>query len=129
PPLAVGVGASIPAGLLLANALHIGHVELLVVLLAGSSAAVAFPTIQERELTGPGVPLLMAWITPAHGVTALLMPPTLTGPARIPGALAGNLLIVMVCAATMAVGGRLVGRPAIAEAVRESKPRGGALPL
>jgi Kef-type K+ transport system membrane component KefB len=127
--LAVAMVASIPAGLLLANALHIGHVELLVVLLAGSSAAVAFPTIQERELTGPAVPLLIAWITLADGVTALLMPLTLTGPASVPGALAGDFLIVLVCAATMAAGGRLAGRPAVAEAVRESKQRGWALQL
>ena len=43
------------------------------VLLAGSSAAVAFPTIQERGLVGPAVTLLIAWIALADAVTALLM--------------------------------------------------------
>jgi Kef-type K+ transport system membrane component KefB len=65
----------------------------------------------------------------ADGLTALLMPLTLTGPAGMPGALAGDLLIVIVCAAIMALGGRLVGRPAVAEAVRESRQRGWALQL
>jgi Kef-type K+ transport system membrane component KefB len=127
--LAVAMLASVPIGLLLAGSLRLGHVELLVVLLAGSSAAVAFPTIQERKLAGPTVPLLIAWITLADGLTALLLPLTLTGPAKIPGALAGDLLIVLVCAATMAVGGRLAGRPALAEAARESRQRGWALQL
>jgi Kef-type K+ transport system membrane component KefB len=127
--LAVAVAAAIPIGLLLANVLHLGHVELFVVLLAGSSAAVAFPALQERKLTGPAIPLLIAWITLADGLTALLLPLTLTGPAKVPGALAGDLLVVMVCAATMAVGGRLAGRPAVAEAERESRQRGWALQL
>jgi Kef-type K+ transport system membrane component KefB len=127
--LAVAMLASVPIGLLLASSLRLGHVELLVVLLAGSSAAVAFPTIQERKLAGPTVPLLIAWIALADGLTALLMPLTLTGPAKIPGALAGDLLIVIVCAAAMAVGGRLAGRPALAEAQRESRQRGWALQL
>jgi len=127
--LAVAMLASVPIGLLIAGSLRLGHVELFVVLLAGSSAAVAFPTIQERHLAGPTVPLLIAWITLADGLTALLLPLTLTGPARIPGALAGDILIVVVCAATMAVGGRLAGRPAVAEAARESRQRGWALQL
>jgi Kef-type K+ transport system membrane component KefB len=126
---AVAAVAAIPIGLLLAKLLHLGHAELFMVLLAGSSAAVAFPTIQERKLAGPAVPVLIAWIALADGLTALLLPLTLTGPARIPEALAGDLLIVIVCAATMAAGGHLIGRPVTAEAVRESRQRGWALQL
>lgn len=127
--LAVALAASIPLALLLANGLNLGHTELLAVLLAGSSAAVAFPTMQERKLAGPAVPLLIAWITLADALTALLMPLTLTGPAKIPLALAGDALIVIVSATTIVVGGRLVGRPAVVEAVRESEQRRWALRL
>ena len=127
--LVVAVAASTPLAFLLANALHLGHVELFAVLLAGSSAAVAFPTMQERKLAGPAVPLLVAWITLADALTALLMPLTLSGPARIPLALAGDVLIVIVSAATIVVGSRLVGRPAVVEAARESEQRRWALRL
>ena len=127
--LVVAVAASIPLALLLANGLHLGHTELFAVLLAGSSAAVAFPTMQERKLAGPAVPLLVAWITLADALTALFMPLTLTGPARIPLALAGDILIVIVSAVTIVVGSRLVGRPAVVEAVRESEQRRWALRL
>jgi Kef-type K+ transport system membrane component KefB len=127
--LVVAAAASVPAALLLVNVLHLGHVELFVVLLAGSSAAIAFPTIQERKLTGPAVPLLIAWIALADGVTALLLPLTLTGPARIPLAIAGDVLIVMLSAAIIAVGRRSAGQPVVAEARRASRQRRWALQL
>src|SRR5262249_20059164 len=111
--VAVALAASVPPAFLLPYRPPLGHPELFAVLLAGSSAAVAFPTMQERKLAGPAVPLLLAWITLADALTALLMPLTLTGPARIPLALAGDVLIVIVAAATIAAGSRLVGRPAV----------------
>ena len=127
--LAVAMAASVPLGLLLASGLQLGHPALLAVLLAGSSAAVAFPTMRERKLAGPAVPLLVAWIALADALTALVMPLTLTGPARIPQALAGDLLIVIVSAAVIAGGTRLVGQPALVEAARESEQRRWALRL
>jgi len=127
--LVVALAASVPAALLLVNVLHLGHVEVFVVLLAGSSAAIAFPIIEERKLTGPPVPVLIAWITLADGVTALLLPLTLTGPARIPLAIAGDVLIVIVSTAIIAVGRRLSGRPIVAEARRASRQRRWALQL
>jgi len=127
--LAVGLAASIPIGLLVTKVLHLGHVELFVVLLAGSSAAVAFPAIEERGLSGPTVSILIAWITLADGVTAILLPLTLTGPPRIPEAVAGDVAIVLVSAAVTFVGARLAGRPLVAEAARESMQRRWALQL
>jgi Kef-type K+ transport system membrane component KefB len=127
--LAVTVAAAVPAGFLIANVLHLGRPALLVVLLAGSSAAVAFPTIAERGLTGPGVPLLIAWITLADAATALLMPLTISGPASVPAALAGDLLIVAVAAATIVGGERLSGRPLVEEARHASRRRHWALQL
>jgi Kef-type K+ transport system membrane component KefB len=127
--LAVGLVASVPVGLALATLLGLGHAGTLVVLLAGSSAAVAFPTIAERGLKGPAVPLLIAWISLADGVTALLLPLTLTGPAQVPGALLGDSLIVAVAVATIAIGTRLAPRAVVTEARHESRRRGWALQL
>ncbi|HEV2952850.1 MAG TPA: cation:proton antiporter, partial [Candidatus Dormibacteraeota bacterium] len=105
--------AGIPLALILSGTLHLGNWPLLAVLLAGSSAAVAFPIVEERGLAGPGIALLIGWITLADAVTALLMPLTISGPARIPGALAGDLAIVGLGAVVMAVGSQLSGRPSV----------------
>jgi Kef-type K+ transport system membrane component KefB len=125
----VALIASIPVGLAIGALLHVGHSELLVVLLAGSSAAVAFPTIQERGLTGPAISLLLAWITLADAVTALLMPLTLTGPGHIPLALLGDALIIAIAAASIEAGRRLFATGLSDEVKRESKDRGWALQL
>jgi Kef-type K+ transport system membrane component KefB len=121
--------ASIPVGLAIGAVLHLGHAGLFVVLLAGSSAAVAFPTIQERRLTGPAIGLLLAWITLADAVTALLMPLTLTGPGHIPLALLGDALIVAIAAGAIEAGRRLFATGLADEVKRESKERGWALQL
>jgi len=86
---------SLPVGLAIGVAFAPGAPSLLFpVLLAGSSAAVAFPILQERGLIGPGVGLLLVWIPLADVVTVLLMPLTLIGSAKIPEALGGDALIV-----------------------------------
>jgi Kef-type K+ transport system membrane component KefB len=100
-----------------------------VVLLAGSSAAVAFPTIQERGLTGPAVALLIAWITLADAVTALLMPLTLSGAGHVPEALLGDAIIVAVAALAIPTGRRLFATGLADEVKRESKERHWALQL
>src|SRR5215469_7968062 len=125
----VALIASIPVGLAIAAVLRLGHPGLIVVLLAGSSAAVAFPTIQERGLTGPAIGLLLAWITLADAVTALLMPLTLTGPGHVPEALLGDALIVAIAAGAIAAGRRLFATGLADEVKRESKERGWALQL
>ena len=127
--LVVALAASVPVGLAIGAALHLGHPELLAVLLAGSSAAVAFPTIQERGLTGPAIGLLIAWITLADAVTALLMPLTLSGPGHIPEALLGDGLIVAIAAGAIVAGRRLFATGLADEVKRESKERGWALQL
>jgi Kef-type K+ transport system membrane component KefB len=127
--LIVALVASVPAGIAIDAALGLGHPQLLVVLLAGSSAAVAFPTIQERGLTGPAIAVLIAWITLADAVTALLMPLTLSGPGGIPRALLGDALIVIVAAAAIVAGRRLFATGLADEVKRESKKRDWALQL
>lgn len=89
---------SIPAGLAIEGLVRTDHALLFVVLLAGSSAAVAFPTVQERALAGPAIALVGAWIALAEAVTAILMPLTLSGAGRMAAALLGDVLIVVVAA-------------------------------
>lgn len=73
---------AVPAGLLIGAWVGSDRVALFIVLLAGSSAAVALPTLREQGLTGPAVTLVIAWIALADPITALLMPLTLTAPPR-----------------------------------------------
>ncbi len=100
---------AIPAGLVIGTRLGSTHSALFIVLLAGSSAAVALPTIREQGLTGPAVALVIPWIALADAVTALLMPLTLTSANHIPAALLGDGLIVVAAALTIGVGRRVFG--------------------
>jgi Kef-type K+ transport system membrane component KefB len=130
--LAVGVVAvlSLPVGLAIGAVLEPGAPALLFpVLLAGSSAAVAFPILEERGLVGPGVALLLVWIPMADALTVLLMPLALIGAARIPEALAGDALIVACTVGALWLGMRL-GRSPVALTLRDrSQSRGWALQL
>jgi Kef-type K+ transport system membrane component KefB len=101
----VVVAAAVPLGLAIAVVFApSAPPALFPVLLAGSSAAVAFPILEERGLLGPSVALLLAWIPLADAVTVLVMPLTLIGPERIPGALAGDTAIILLTAAALFAG-------------------------
>jgi Kef-type K+ transport system membrane component KefB len=121
--------AAVPAGLAIGVWVGSTHVALLIVLLAGSSAAVALPTIREEGLTGPSVALVIAWIALADGVTALLMPLALTSAGQIPAALLGDALIIAAAALIIAGGRRFFGSGRVQEAKRLSKQRHWALRL
>jgi Kef-type K+ transport system membrane component KefB len=105
------------------------HPGLFIVLIAGSSAAVALPTIREQGLTGPAVALVISWIAIADAVTALLMPLTLTSARQIPSALLGDGLIVGAAALTIGLVRRLFGTGVAQQARRLSKQRHWALRL
>jgi Kef-type K+ transport system membrane component KefB len=120
---------AVPAGLLIGARLGSTHAALFIVLLAGSSAAVALPTIREEGLTGNMAALVIAWIALADAVTALLMPLTLTSAGKIPAALFGDALIIAAAALTIAVGRRFFGTGLAQEAKRLSKQRHWALRL
>jgi Kef-type K+ transport system membrane component KefB len=112
--IAFGVTAllAVPIGIALqAWAAPAAPVALFPVLLAGSSAAVAFPILRERRLMGPQIALLIAWIPLADAMTVLLMPLTLIGAAAIPLALAGDALIVCATAGALFAGIHLQRRP------------------
>ncbi len=121
---------SLPVGLAVGVALApSAPPSLFPVLLAGSSAAVAFPILQERGLIGPRVGLLLVWIPLADVITVLLMPLTLIGAAKIPGALGGDALIVIATIGALWVGQRF-GRSRPALTLRDrSLTRGWALQL
>lgn len=127
--LLVALALSVPIGFSLSAALQTGHAQLLIVLLAGSSAAVAFPIILERHLSGPAIGVLIAWMTLADALSALLMPLTLSRATGIPLALLGDALITAVAAGAVLVGHRLFHTALADEAKRESKNRGWALQL
>ncbi|HUZ86871.1 MAG TPA: cation:proton antiporter [Candidatus Baltobacterales bacterium] len=127
--LLIALALSVPVGLGISALFQAAHPSLLVVLLAGSSAAVAFPTIRERGLTGPAIAILITWMTVADALTAVLMPLTLSGASRIPLALVGDGVIVLVAAASMAAARRLFKTGLSDEVKRESKHRHWALQL
>jgi Kef-type K+ transport system membrane component KefB len=127
--LLITLALSLPVGLAVGAFFPTGHSALLVVLLAGSSAAVAFPTIRERGLSGPAIAILITWITLADALTAVLMPLTLSAASRIPLALAGDGLIIAVAAASIMIARRMFRTSLADEVKRESKHRHWALQL
>jgi Kef-type K+ transport system membrane component KefB len=99
--LAIGVGFALDrlAGL--------GRPALLSVLVAGSSAAVIFPMIEERRLRGASVRFMIAWVTIADAVTVVVMPLTLTGQGSLAMVLLGDVAVLVVGAATWVLLSRL----------------------
>ncbi len=124
------VVAAVPLGLAIAVVFApSAPLALFPVLLAGSSAAVAFPILEERGLLGPSVALLLAWIPLADAVTVLVMPLTLIGPEKIPGALAGDAAIILLTAAALFAGERIERVPGALTMRDRSRTRGWALQL
>jgi Kef-type K+ transport system membrane component KefB len=121
---------AVPVGLAIGAVIEPGAPPFLFpVLLAGSSAAVAFPILQERGLIGPGVGLLLVWIPLADAITVLLMPLTLIGAEKIPAALGGDALI-LVCTFGALWFGQRISRSSRAMMLRDrSQTRGWALQL
>jgi Kef-type K+ transport system membrane component KefB len=121
---------SLPVGLAIGVGLAPGAPPLLFpVLLAGSSAAVAFPILEERGLIGPGVGLLLVWIPLADVLTVLLMPLTLIGSAQIPEALGGDALIVVGTVGALWLGERVAHSERAMMLRDRSQTRGWALQL
>ncbi len=109
---AVVVVLAVPAGIAIwAAVAPSAPAALFPVLLAGSSAAVAFPILKERGLLGPQIALLIAWIPIADAVTVLLMPLTLIGASTIASALAGDALIVVATLVALVYGRRVAVHP------------------
>lgn len=120
---------SLPLGFLLSQGLGARPFTLLAVLLAGSSAAVAFPIVEERKLEGAAIPFLVAWIALADTVTVVLLPLTLSGAGQVLPAIAGTAAIIISGSVIYAVARRIVYRPAAQSVWHASRDRGWALQL
>lgn len=119
--------AAIPCAVLIDGALGVHHTALLAVLIAGSSAALAFPIIDERGLTGSNISFLIAWVAVADSVTVIVMPLTLTGSANLALAIAGDAAIVAAGVVVLQIGERLSRLAIAAEGRNESIARAWAL--
>jgi Kef-type K+ transport system membrane component KefB len=126
---AVVAVTAVPAGLLVDRIVGFGHPALLAVLIAGSSAAVAFPIIEERGLSGDVVAMLVAWVAIADSATVVVMPLTLAGSQHLAVTLAGDVAIVAAGVAVLLVAGRLRSTAAARRLEAESLSRGWALQL
>src|SRR5579872_4107965 len=104
--LAVVAVTAIPIGLLLDHSLGVGHPALIAVIITGSSAAIAFPIIEERKLSGPNVAFLIAWVALADSVTVVIMPLTLASGSPLE-ALGGDAAIVAAGVLVLVAGERL----------------------
>jgi Kef-type K+ transport system membrane component KefB len=120
---------AVPAGLLIDRGLDVGHPALLVVLVAGSSAAIAFPIIEERGLRGDDVALLVAWVALADATTVVLMPLTLAPSANIAAAVGGDVAIVAAGALVLLAAMRARGTAPSQRMRAESLRRGWAWQL
>ncbi|HEX3605311.1 MAG TPA: cation:proton antiporter [Candidatus Dormibacteraeota bacterium] len=127
--LAVTAVLAVAAGAGLAHALGVGRAPLLAVLLAGSSAAIAFPIIVERRLSGETVSLLMGWLAVADSTTVVVMPITLGGSVAVARALTGDLAIVAAGLALYAAARWAAAHPLTGRLQARSLSRGWALQL
>lgn len=126
---AVALGVALPVGLAVGLVIGTSYGVLLVVLLAGSSAAIAFPILEERGLQGPTIAFLTAWVAIADLVTVVLMPLSLTGPSSLIAALLGDAAVVAVGVLVMLVAVRLRGHRLVTDGIAKSKRKGWGLQL
>ena len=124
---AVVVVTSVPLALLIDHGVGFGRMPLLAVLVAGSSAAIAYPIIEERGLSGDSVSFLIAWVAIADSTTVILMPLTLAGSTNLGVALGGDVAIVAAGVAVLLLGERARHQPANATLRGWSLSRGWAL--
>jgi Kef-type K+ transport system membrane component KefB len=129
--IAFGITAAVavPAGVVIDRGIGLDHAALLVVLIAGSSAAIAFPIMEERGLKGDNIAVLIAWVAIADSVTVVIMPLTLAGSANIWEALGGDAAIVAAGAAVLTLVTSLRRITPAQQMRAESLDRGWALQL
>ena len=124
--LAVVAVVAAALGAILDRVMALGHPALLAVLIAGSSAAIAFPIIEERGLLGANISFLIAWVAVSDAVTVILMPLTLTGSANVGVALGGDAAVIVAAAITLLVAERVARRRPLHLLRTESLSRGWA---
>jgi Kef-type K+ transport system membrane component KefB len=122
--LAVVAITAVPSGLLLDHALGVGHPALIAVIVTGSSAAIAFPIIEERKLAGPNVAFLIAWVALADSVTVVLMPLTLAKSGNPLEAIGGDAAIIAAGVLVLLVASRARRQGFVQQMRAESLQRG-----
>lgn len=121
--------ASIPGAFLLTAISGAGSPAWIAVLLAGSSAAVAFPIIVDEGADRAAIAPLLAWIALADSVTVILLPLAIGGGGSPLMALVADAAIVGVGSLILFAGSSLRSMPT-AELLRDrSRTRGWALQL
>jgi Kef-type K+ transport system membrane component KefB len=124
--LAVVAVTAVPIGLLLDHAIGVGHPALIAVIVTGSSAAIAFPIIEERNLAGPNVAFLIAWVAIADSVTVVIMPLTLAKSGNPFEAIGGDVAIIAVGVIALVAASRARRLAQVHEMRNESLQRGWA---
>ncbi len=124
--LAVVAVTAIPIGILLDHSLAIGHPALIAVIITGSSAAIAFPIIEERKLAGPNVAFLIAWVALADSVTVVIMPLTIAKGGNPLEAIGGDAAIIAVGVLALLTANRLRRDGIVGQMRDESLQRGWA---
>jgi Kef-type K+ transport system membrane component KefB len=124
--LAVVAVTAVPIALLLDRSLAVGHPALIAVIVTGSSAAIAFPIIEERKLAGPNVAFLIAWVAIADSVTVVIMPLTLVRSGNPLEAIGGDAAIIAVGVIALLAADRLRHKRLLHQMREESLQRGWA---
>lgn len=124
--LAVVAVIAAPIGLLLDHALGVGHPALIAVIVAGSSAAIAFPILEERHLAGPNVAFLIAWVALADSVTVVIMPLTIAKSGSPLEAIGGDAAIIAAGVIALLVASRVRRQGFVRQMRNESLQRGWA---
>jgi Kef-type K+ transport system membrane component KefB len=124
--LAIVAVVAVPIGLLLDHALAFGHPALVAVIITGSSAAIAFPILEERKLAGPNVAFLIAWVALADSVTVVIMPLTIARSGSPLEAIGGDAAIIAVGVMALLAATRLRRDGIVGEMRDESLQRGWA---
>ena len=127
--LAIAIALAVPAAFVIDSVLQLGRVPLLIVLLGGSSAAVLFPMLEERQLRGPNLAFVTAWVAAADSVTLVALPLALSTGHNLAPILLGDLAIVGLGVTVFLLGARLAGRRTARLLRKRSRQRGWALQL
>jgi Kef-type K+ transport system membrane component KefB len=127
--LALVAVVAIPGAILLVALTRVGSPAWIAVLLAGSSAAVAFPILTEEGLEPSSIAALLAWIALADSLTVVLLPLAIgVGSSPVESILA-DAAIIGLGVLTLVAGLRLRTWGPLVKLQEWSRTRGWALQL
>ena len=127
--LALVALAAVPAAFVLVAVSGIGAPAWIAVLLAGSSAAIAFPIVSEERIDPGSIAALIAWIALADSVTVILLPLAIGSGGSPLVAIAADAAIIALGAIGLTQGPRLRSWRLAGTLTRWSRSRGWALQL